>query len=268
MLKKSLMAVLTFGAVLLSSLVALADTEVDIHRNQIGDTVDYGGHRSDGRPAAAGNTAGLGGRQQALYRATLPELTQDPAGQTCVTTVTRSYADAASAAAADAAQEQRWLGLLGAGYPLCPGVTAPAGNPAGLAIAFWGEVPLPVPAPRIAPGYAITGKPAYLETGGVLARDFARETPLGPITLGASGRLWVDWGDGTHDGPFDVPGAPWPAGTISHTYTNTGAFDVVVTEQWGATWQLAGQGGQLGGLHTEGRISRFPVTEVQAVRNR
>jgi hypothetical protein len=65
-----------------------------------------------------------------------------------------------------------------------------------------------------------------------------------------------------------VVGAAWPDGAIAHTYTKTGAFDVVVTERWTAAWQLAGQGGPLGGLQTVGRIARFPVTELQAVRNR
>jgi hypothetical protein len=198
----------------------------------------------------------------------VPELSKDSAGQACIATPTRSFPDAASAQGADAAQEQRWLALIGAGYGLCPGAVAPVTSPAALALAFWGEVPLPVPSPHIAPGSAITGLPAYLETGGVLARDFARDTPLGPIAIGAHGQFFVDWGDGTHDGPFDVAGAAWPSGTITHTYTRTGAYDVVVTERWTATWQLAGHGGPLGGLQTVGRISRFPVTEVQAVRNR
>jgi hypothetical protein len=198
----------------------------------------------------------------------VPELSIDPNGQPGIATPTQSFPDQGSAQVADAAQEQRWLALIGAGYGLCPGAVAPAPSPAALALQFWGEVPLPVPAPRIAPGSAITGLPAYLETGGVVAKDFARDTPLGPIGIGAHGRFSVDWGDGTHDGPFDVAGGPWPGGTITHTYTRTGAYDVVVTERWTAAWQLAGQGGPLGGLQTVGRISRFPVTEVQAVRNR
>jgi len=198
----------------------------------------------------------------------VPRLSRDTSGQTCIGTQTRTYPSPQAAAAADAAQEQRWLGLVGAGYGLCPGVTAPAGNPVAMALQFWGEVPLPVPAPHIEPGRAITGLPAYLETGGTTAKDFGRGTPLGPISIGAKGRFYVDWGDGTHDGPFDVVGAPWPDGTISHTYTKTGAYDVVVTERWTATWSLAGRGGPLGGLQTVGRISQFPVDEVQAVRNR
>ena len=203
-----------------------------------------------------------------VFRVYAPQLAADSGGQPCIATPSRSYPDQASAAAADAVQEQRWLTLVGAGYVLCPGAVAPGTSAAALALQFWGEVPLPVPAPRIAPGSAITGLPAYLETGGVVGKDFARETPLGAITIGAHGRFFVDWGDGTRDGPFDLVGAAWPDGTITHTYTKTGAFDVVVTARWTATWQLAGRGGPLGGLQTVGRIQQFPVTEVQAVRNR
>jgi len=203
-----------------------------------------------------------------VFRVSVPSLSVDGSGQACIGTTMRTFPDQASAAAADAAQEQNWLALIAVGYTLCPGVVAPATNPAALALQFWGEVPLPVPAPHIAPGRAITGLPAYLETGGTTAKDFSRDTPLGPIGIGAHGQFFVDWGDGTRDGPFDTVGAAWPNGTITHTYTDTGAYDVVVTERWTATWQLAGRGGPLGGLQTVGRITQFPVTEVQAVRNK
>ena|SRR5581483_8689105 len=241
--------------------------EVNAKVDKFGQTIQYEGRTSSSTPSSSGSRASTS-PQTPSFKVAIPELGSAADGQPCIETVARSYGTPEAAAAADAAQEQRWLTLVGQGYPLCPGVTAPAGNPVAMALQFWGEVPLPVPAPHIAPGRAITGLPAYLETEGMTAKDFGRGTPLGPISIGAHGRFYVDWGDGTHDGPFDVVGAPWPDGTISHTYTKTGAYDVVVTERWTATWSLAGRGGPLGGLQTVGRISQFPVDEVQAVRNR
>jgi hypothetical protein len=141
-------------------------------------------------------------------------------------------------------------------------------TPGEVAEQFWGEIPLPKPQPRIAPGYAITGKRAYLETNGVLAQPFSRETPLGTLTLEAKGTYTVDWGDGTTTGPHDLEGAAWPDGGISHVYAHRGTVTVTVTEAWEATWRLAGQSGTLTGLSTNAAITDFPIQEVQAVRTR
>jgi len=40
---------------------------------------------------------------------------------------------------------------------------------------------------------------------------------------------------------------------------------VVVTENWAATWRIGGDGGQLGGLRTKGRIPGFRVEQIQVV---
>src|SRR5438132_2516639 len=53
-------------------------------------------------------------------------------------------------------------------HPLCPSsparIAPPAPTPAQVALLIWQtQVPLPHPSPYIAPGYAITGKRAYLE---------------------------------------------------------------------------------------------------------
>ncbi len=183
----------------------------------------------------------------------------------------RSYPTAEAAAAAERGAEERWQQLSGT-YPLCPGVTRaarPTAPTAGdLATTFWGEIPLPKPEPRIEPGYAITGKRAFLETGGVVHQPFTRDTPLGTLTLAATGRFTVDWGDGTVTGPHDFVGEPWPDGRITHVYERTATVTVTVTEEWTATWQLAGQSGTLDALRTEAVIAEFPIHEIQAVRNR
>jgi len=154
---------------------------------------------------------------------------------------------------------------MAAQFPPCPGVAGGAIDPVVYAISFWQDIPLPKPGPFIAPGWAITGKYAYLETHGERQHTYTRETPFGPLVLTATGRYSVDWGDGTQTGPYDFEGGPWPDGEITHTYIDVGIYDVVVTEQWSATWRLGGESGTLSGLQTEGRIEDLRVEQVQAV---
>jgi hypothetical protein len=191
-----------------------------------------------------------------------------PDGTSCLDSETRTFPTQEAAAAFDVAQEPRWR-TLGANYPLCPDAQVPQASPATWALQFWGEILLPKPAPRIQPGFAITGKTAYLETGGTMTGTYTRDTPFGPLTLTTVGRFYVDWGDGSPlAGPFEDAGGPWPTGRLTHVFIDIGIPDVVVTERWTATWQLGGEGGVLSGLRTEGRIDDFPVQELQAVRNR
>lgn len=164
--------------------------------------------------------------------------------------------------------DRLWLTLL-ASHKLCPGVTLPAATtPAIAAQAFWRSIPLPVPHPYIAPGWAITGKPSYLETHGVLhPAPWTAATPLGPLTITASGTYFVDWGDpvGTWSGPFTREGAPWPDGTITHVYDFVGNYTVTIRQLWTATWALGNQHGSLTQLLTQATIAGFPVEQVQAV---
>lgn len=154
--------------------------------------------------------------------------------------------------------------MLGA-FPLCPGQRLEDTDPVMYAVQFWQDVPLPDPKPFIAPGWAITGKFAYLETRGERQHTYTRDTPFGPLELVATGRYHVDWGDGTTSGPYDVEGRPWPDGQITHTYIDVGTYDVVVTERWSSTWRIGDDGGTLTGLRTEGRIEDFRVEQIQAV---
>ncbi|MEY2568223.1 MAG: hypothetical protein QOE35_2752 [Actinomycetota bacterium] len=216
---------------------------------------------------APGNTSGGGEASQPVFRGRYPVLSAAPDGSSCIDTATRTFPSQAEATSFELAQEQRWRTLV-AQYPLCPNVTVPQQSPAVLAEVFWGEVLLPHPAPKIDPGWALTGKLAYLETRAPMTQSFTRETPLGPLTITAAGEFVVDWGDGTQTGPHTSAGAPWPDGRITHGYTRTATVNVVVTERWKATWQLAGQTGSLTALSTDGRLDAFAVREVQAVRNR
>lgn len=151
-------------------------------------------------------------------------------------------------------------------YPACtPAAGSAARSPAQIAALAWQQASLPTPDPKIEPGRAIVGKDAFLETQGRLRFSHREPTPLGELQIEAVGRYHVDWGDGETTGPHSVEGQPWPHGQIKHQYQDAGAYDVVVTERWTATWQLSGEGGSLLGGETRGQIDNFPAQEIQAV---
>jgi hypothetical protein len=142
-------------------------------------------------------------------------------------------------------------------------------TPAEVAEPFVRTIPMPVPDPRIPPGHAITGLPAYLETRGTLShRVGPAATALGPIEVHATGAYYVDWGDGSpEEGPFGFEGAAYPTGRILHTYRDTGTYTVAVRVAWSADWRLGGDSGTVPGLRTEASIP-LEVRQLQAVRLR
>jgi len=155
-----------------------------------------------------------------------------------------------------------------AGVPIlpCPPTAQSAqASAAAIAVRAWDEINLPVPKPRIAPGRAITGTWAYLETRNQTQFQFHKDTPVGTLDIRATGTYIVDWGDGETSWPSSVEGKPWPDGEIRHEYINVGRYDVVVTERWRATWQIGPWSGVLRDLRTTGRIDGFPVEQIQAV---
>lgn len=137
------------------------------------------------------------------------------------------------------------------------------------AVQFWRTIPLPVPRPQVPPGYAVTGKPAYLVTNGTLSPpEYVDNTPLGRLTIDATGQYRVDWGDANPpvwNGPYSTEGEPWPDGQITHTYDYTGTYTIQLEEDWTAVWHLAGATGTLAGLHTAADIPNFEVRQLQAV---
>jgi hypothetical protein len=157
--------------------------------------------------------------------------------------------------------------------PPCPVQSAApesgsAVTPLIIALNHWARVPLPRPKPWIAPGRAITGKPAYLETQGSVAYTYRSDTVFGVLEIVAHGSHYVDWGDGVSTGPYTTGGSPWPKGNIVHEYQDVGVFDVVVTTKWVATWRLATDRGELAPTETTGRLEAFPVHQIQAVIGR
>ena len=171
----------------------------------------------------------------------------------------------------DGRDETRAIDMIGL-YGLCPGSKAVAGTPSAAAAAaqVWRDgVHLDPPTMTVKPGWAITGKPAYLEIGG--AQTLSQPFPVFgyDIAIAATSTYDVDWGDGTTATGLSTQGGPWPDGEISHVYERAGTKTVTVVQRWTADWSI--------GPTTRGRIVNQLVTrttlalearQLQAVRNR
>jgi hypothetical protein len=102
---------------------------------------------------------------------------------------------------------------------------------------------LPRPEPRVPPGYALTGMPAYLVTDHAL--DYG---PVDhPVDLGimeltvqvtGTGTSTVDWGDGSEPQTYDQPGLPYPDGNVKYTYADRGDVAITVTDSWRLTFDV------------------------------
>lgn len=151
--------------------------------------------------------------------------------------------------------------------PPCP---APAGAPAITstptieAARFWQQMDLPTLDPRIAPGKALVGLAAYLETGGAPSVTDGGDTPFGPLTITASRSTTVAWDDGSGSttGPHAGNGGPYPDGDIAWVYGRSGPRDVAVTQTWTATWAVGDASGTFTGRGTTATLFGFPVEEV------
>ena len=191
-----------------------------------------------------------------------------PNGESCVATAYREVPEGVDPKVVSALSD-RLFNNIRTNYPDCPvqpGDPSPPETAQSFARRYWVETAPPPPEPYIAPGRAITGMFAYLETRGNTTYTFTEaNTPFGPLTIVATGKYYVDWGDGTKTGPHSAEGEPWPDGKIKHEYIHIGNYDVVVTERWAATWSFGDQSGTLDELRTVGRIEDFPVQQIQAV---
>jgi len=188
----------------------------------------------------------------------------------CARVVYEDYGNPALAAAASANSDATLREIQGLGGRLCPGseggVVLP--SPEQVALSYRELAQPPAPKPRIAPGWAITGLPAYLESGGRRAQDFPFDTVLGPLRISAAfSHLTVDWGDGS--GPQRYPagdlGGPYPDGGIRWVYTDVGVVDVTVVQHWTVTWSVGGESGTFEDVTSQASIPAFEVEQVQAV---
>jgi hypothetical protein len=195
-----------------------------------------------------------------------PRLVDRPDGTPCIRTQYRAVP--VDAPSDGPPWDPNTAGSTPLGTPVLPCPPAEQSAYSGaeaVALRAWEEVPLPAPRPQIAPGRAITGKPAYLETHNQTQFEAHRDTLVGTLEIHATGTYRVDWGDGETSGPHRSEGNPWPDGQIRHDYVNVGTYDVVVSETWTATWRIGPWSGTLRDLRTVGRIEDFPVQEIQAV---
>lgn len=237
----------------------------------------------DGRPASSSGSASSGARtvrtssDSATRYTAYNRLTTDANGKGCVTTGYSEDGVIASDMAPDSNQHHTEVALgsnVTGQYPPCPeqpqapGQGGPIETRATVAMRYWERIPLPEPRPFIAPGRAITGKLAYLETRGDLTHTYTNSTVFGPLTIRAKGSYTISWGDGTTTGPHDFEGTPWPDGRITHEYQDVGSYTIIVTERWTASWYLDGESGVLRSLQTQGTITNFPVEQIEAVIGR
>lgn len=125
---------------------------------------------------------------------------------------------------------------------------------------------LDTPQPYVAPGYAITGLPAYLEVGAPTSFDQTLSA------LGIAVRVWgeadyhVDWGDGRQVLYERDNGAPYPHGNLRHTYAEVAdPRTITVTGIWTLNWSARGQ--TVSGIRLElTETYDLPVRQLQAVR--
>lgn len=233
-------------------------------------------------PAGGGaHTAAAGPVAPGPFFGQTPALADNGTGGFCITYFLQPAASAAAASTVTNSFNGVVANLHRQSYSNCqqgsqtgrgPGGAAPPPPPPPSAVAasYWsahGQELLAVPKPYIAPGYALTGLPGYLETGVPVAQQFSGSTPLGSLSIAAHGTFVVDWGDG-QTATFTTPGGPWPTGTVTHTWDNVGSYHVSVTEDWTATWSLGGQQGTLAALHTRGAIPAFQARQLESIRNR
>jgi hypothetical protein len=142
-------------------------------------------------------------------------------------------------------------------------VTTPP--PVVYARTFWDERQLPTPTLTAAPGYAIAGKPIYLQIGGPTTQTLPVPNPIGaPITITTTSRYHIDWGDGTHT-TTTSQGGPYPHGDVTHTYSTAATVTITVAQHWDATWTAGGAGGTLTGLQTDATLP-LDIRQIQPVR--
>ena len=121
-------------------------------------------------------------------------------------------------------------------------IDPPKGIPAGLPSYFWVRPPTITPAPF---------------GGGQITET---------ITIAPSRYRWV-WGDGETSAWTTNAGAPYPDGTLTHTYVKAGHYDGHVTAEWGGTYTITVAGQTFGPYDAIGTVTRdqpFGVTALKA----
>ena len=172
----------------------------------------------------------------------------------------------------------------GAPIPLCDSLADIAGPPpVPSAEVLWDAISATLPRPDplwLAPGEALTGLPAWLETNRALRHTVPpaglATMPGGLVSVDATATFTIDWGDPFADPDrqvyeregiaFDPDDPDHPDG-IRHTYTtvpDSGAVTITVADDWTVTFEDRwGRSDTLTGTITTS--TTVPVTERQAV---
>jgi hypothetical protein len=125
---------------------------------------------------------------------------------------------------------------------------------------------LPLPAPSIDPGRAITGLRSYLDVGAPTSWGEPLQPAGLPFQLQIDGtaEYRVDWCDGTVE-TYASSGGPYPDGDITHVYTSVGDHTVTVTPVWTVSWAGGGLDVTFTAELAPSSVD-LPVGEVQSVR--
>jgi hypothetical protein len=116
------------------------------------------------------------------------------------------------------------------------------------------------------PNGALAGLPAYFMVRppvGLTPQPFGGGAVTETITITPAHYAWA-WGDGSADLRTDDAGAPYPDGTLTHTYSVAGRMAGSLTAQWAATYTIAAGGRTFGPFDATGgvvpRTQQFSVT--------
>jgi hypothetical protein len=228
-------------------------------------------------PPAAQPVSGSEWPPPGLVLITYPTFGVDGDGNACRREITRAVPPGQTGIAAEMTTWY-WMEVNNLPPELRPTGDCPPGTGPGLdareaqqAMVTLLRQRLPRPQLHIAPGFGLTGMPAYLETGRGLSVGSERlqvELSTGPVNarFRGHGSYTVDWGDGTVTGPHRIVGAPWPEGTVTHTYVDEGSYEVRVNDRWSVTFTVEGLPPQTVGLDLTGDALRFEVRERRSVR--
>ncbi len=168
--------------------------------------------------------------------------------------------------------ELRALRLVGR-HGVCSRSPLPAPTPsrpeAAAEQAWQDHIRLPDPQLHIAPGWALTGKRAFLEVGGPTTAGgtftvfgYTVEITARPVALD------VDWGDGIVERNLRTTPGPWPDGQVHHVYTDDRPVTVTVTRHWTGQWRIGSASGTIEEPLSTTATLALEVRQLQAVRNR
>jgi hypothetical protein len=106
------------------------------------------------------------------------------------------------------------------------------------------------------PGGALAGLPAYFVVRpptSLKPQPFGGPEVTETITIAPRHYSWT-WGDGSPVTKTDDAGAPYPTGTLTHTYTTSARVDGELTTQWSATYTIAVAGRVFGPYDATGGL--------------